>query len=243
MEVWHYGAAAAILLLAYFIRGIAGFGSGLIAVPLLALFLPLTFVVPLILLLDFTASLILGGVDFKHVQWKEVGVLLPFSLVGVIIGTQLLINLPVIPMLLTLAVFVGIFAIRNLLNVHGNKLISQWWAIPASLTGGTVSALFGTGGPPYVIYLNHRIPEKTQLRAAFSALFFIEGGMRIITFFIAGLLLSQTIWWSALGALPLMLIALYIGGRIHIGISQAQMTQLVGVLLLIASISLTVKAL
>lgn len=243
MELWQYGTAAAIILIAYFIRGIAGFGSGLIAVPLLALFLPLTFVVPLVLLLDFTASLVLGGVDFKHLQWKEIGVLIPFSLVGVIVGTQLLVNLPVTPMLLTLAGFIFIFAIRSLLNLKGESTVSQWWAIPASLAGGTIGGLFGTGGPPYAIYLNHRIHDKTQLRAAFSALFFLEGGMRVITFFAAGLLLSQAIWWNALGALPLVLGALYLGGRVHLGLTHAHVTQLVGLLLLVSSISLALKAL
>ena len=51
-----------ILMSAYFIRGITGFGSALISVPLLALSQPLTFAVPLVLALDFTASLVLGGV-------------------------------------------------------------------------------------------------------------------------------------------------------------------------------------
>lgn len=243
MEFWQYGAAAAIVLLAYFIRGIAGFGSGLIAVPLLALFLPLTFVVPLILLLDFTASLVMGGVDFKHVQWKEVGVLIPFSIIGVIVGTQLLVNLPVTPMLLTLAAFVFIFAIRSLLNLKGEKPVSRWWAMPAALTGGTVGGLFGTGGPPYVIYLNHRIHDKTRLRAAFSALFFIEGAVRIATFLAAGLLLAQNIWWTALAGLPLMLGALWLGGHVHTGLSHPQMTRLIGGLLLLASLSLALKAL
>jgi uncharacterized membrane protein YfcA len=243
MEFWQYGAAAAIVLLAYFIRGIAGFGSGLIAVPLLALFLPLTFVVPLILLLDFTASLVMGGVDFKHVQWKEVGVLIPFSIIGVIVGTQLLVNLPVTLMLLTLAVFVFIFAIRSLLNLKGEKPVSRWWAMPAALTGGTVGGLFGTGGPPYVIYLNHRIHDKTRLRAAFSALFFIEGAVRIATSLAAGLLLAQNIWWTAFAGLPLMLGALWLGGHVHTGLSHPQMTRLIGGLLLLASLSLALKAL
>jgi uncharacterized membrane protein YfcA len=239
----HYAVAALIVLLAYFIRGITGFGSGLIAVPLLALFLPLTFVVPLILLMDFTASLVLGGLDFKRVQWQEVGALIPFSILGVVVGTQLLVNLPVTPMLLTLAAFIFVFAIRSLLNIKGEKPVSRWWAIPTALAGGTVGGLFGTGGPPYVIYLNHRIHDKTLLRATFSALFFIEGGVRIVTFFIAGLLLAQQVWWSALGTLPLMLGALWLGGRVHTGLSPAQMTRLIGILLLVASVSLTVKAL
>ena len=182
MSLEGYTAAAAILLAAYFIRGISGFGSGLIAVPLLALWLPLQFVVPLLLLLDFSASLLLGGVNFRQVDWREIRVLLPFSLIGVITGTALLLHLPLKPTLVVLALFVGAFGVRSLLNLHGDRLISRGWAIPAALTGGAVGALFGTGGPPYVIYLTHRIHDKGRLRASFSGLFFIEGLLRITSF-------------------------------------------------------------
>jgi hypothetical protein len=236
-------AMAVILLAAYFIRGITGFGSGLVSVPLLALFLPLQFVVPLILLLDFTASIVIGGLHFKRVQWNEIGVLIPFGVVGVILGTTLLVKLPAEPMLLALAGFVFIFAVRSVLNIHGDKPASRGWAVPASLSGGMVGALFGTGGPPYVIYLSHRIRDKSDLRATFSALFFIEGSTRIISFLVAGLLLTAKVWVAYLVALPLVLGALYLGGRVHVGLSQAQMTRLVGVLLLVSSLSLLLKAL
>lgn len=243
MSLEQIAATAAILLAAYFIRGITGFGSGLISVPLLALFLPLKFVVPLILLLDFTASIVIGGFNFKRVKWDEVGVLIPFGIVGVILGTSLLVNLPPEPMLIALAAFVFVFAMRSLLNLHGDKLISRGWAIPASLTGGTVGALFGTGGPPYVIYLSHRIRDKSELRATFSALFFTEGLTRIGSFLVAGLLMTASVWVAFFAALPLVLGALYLGGRVHVGITPAQMARLVGVLLLVSSVSLLFKAL
>lgn len=235
--------AVAILLLAYFIRGITGVGSGLVAVPLLALFLPLRFVVPLVLLLDFTASVVIGGLNFKRVKWAEVAVLIPFGAVGVVLGTYLLASLPPEPMLLTLAGFVFLFSLRNLFNLHGNKVASRGWAIPASLTGGTVGALFGTGGPPYIIYLTHRIRDKGDLRATFSALFFADGLMRIISFLVAGLLMTAHVWMAYLAALPIMLGALYLGGRVHVGLAPSQMTRLVGVLLLVSSVSLLFKAL
>ena len=236
-------SGTAILLAAYVIRGITGFGSGLVSVPLLALFLPLQFVVPLILLLDFTASIVIGGLHFKRVRWDEIGILIPFGVIGVIVGTTLLVELPPGPMLFALAGFVFVFALRSVLNLHGDKLISRGWAVPAALTGGTVGALFGTGGPPYVIYLNHRIREKSDLRATFSALFFTEGLTRIASFLIVGLLLSRQIWVAYVAALPVMLGALYLGGRVHVGLTQAQMTRLVGVLLLVSSVSLLFKAL
>lgn len=239
----HIASAVAILLAAYFIRGITGFGSGLISVPLLALFLPLKFVVPLVLLLDFTASLVIGGFNFKRVKWSEIRMLIPFSVVGVVAGTHLLINLPPEPMLIALAIFVFVFALRNLLNLHGNRQISRGWAVPAGLAGGTVGALFGTGAPPYIIYLNHRLKDKSDLRATFSALFFTEGVMRIVSFLVAGLLLTPAVWLTYLGALPLMLGALYLGGRVHVGLTAGQMARLVGLLLLVSSVTLLFKAL
>jgi len=235
-------ATAVILLAAYFIRGITGFGSGLIAVPLLALFLPLQFVVPLILLLDFTASIIIGGLTLRRVQWGEVGVLIPFGLVGVAIGTSLLVNLPKTPMLVTLAVFVLAFALRSLMNLQGSKPISRWWAVPASLTGGTVGGLFGTGGPPYIIYLAHRVPHKSDLRATLSVLFFTEGLARIVSFLLAGLLMTAEVWFAYFAALPVVLAALYAGGHVHVGLSQDRMTRLVGLLLLVSGLSLLTKA-
>lgn len=239
----HIAATASIVLVAYFLRGITGFGSGLIAVPLLALFLPLKFVVPLILLLDFTASIMIGGFNFKRVKWGEIGLLMPFSMVGVVVGTSLLLRLPREPMLIALAAFVLVFGLRNLFNIHGEKPVSRGWAVPAALTGGTVGALFGTGGPPYVIYLTHRIRDKSDQRATFSALFFAEGLMRIISFLVAGLLVSGEVWLAYFAALPLMLGALYLGGRVHVGLSPSQITRLVGGLLLVSSVSLLFKAL
>jgi hypothetical protein len=50
------------------------------------------------------------------------------------------------------------------------------------------------------------------------------------------------VWIAYLAALPLVLGALYLGGRAHVGLSQAQMTRLVGVLLLVSSVSLLFKA-
>jgi len=239
----HLVSAAAILLLAYFVRGITGVGSGLIAVPLLALFLPLKFAVPLVLLLDFTASVVMSGFNSKRVRWAEIAVLLPFGALGVVLGTTLLTNLPPKPMLITLAILVFVFSLRSLLNLHGNKVVSRGWAVPAALTGGTVGALFGTGGPPYIIYLTHRIREKSELRASFSALFMFDGLMRIISFLIAGLLMTAHVWLAYLAALPLMLGALYLGGRVHVGLAPAQITRLVGVLLLVSSVTLLTKAL
>ncbi|MBS1246644.1 MAG: hypothetical protein H6R47_843 [Proteobacteria bacterium] len=226
------------MLVAYFIRGISGFGSGLIAVPLLAHFLPLTFVVPMILVTDVAASLALGTHTRKHVRWDELRPLIPFSILGVLAGTTLLVNLPEAPLLATLGVFVLLFGVRSVLNLHGTQTVSRRWALPAGLTGGAIGALFGTGGPPYVIYLNHRLHDKGELRATFSGLFLIEGGLRIVVFLVAGLLLHTELQLTILAALPLVALGLFLGNRVHIGLSPLQMQRLIGIMLLVSGTSL-----
>ncbi|MEO7855253.1 MAG: sulfite exporter TauE/SafE family protein, partial [Rubrivivax sp.] len=44
--------AAAIIVLAYTVFGLSGFGAGIVALPLLAQFMPIRFGVPMLLLLD-----------------------------------------------------------------------------------------------------------------------------------------------------------------------------------------------
>lgn len=241
MSLYFY--VGAVLLGAYFIRGISGFGSGLIAVPLLALKLPLTFVVPLILLTDFTASLVLGGLNFKHVAREELRRLIPPGIIGVGLGTFLLVSLPRGPMLVGLGLFVIAFAARNLIFAGRTpRPISTGWAWPAALTGGTVGALFGTGGPPYVIYLSHRLFDKARLRATFSGLFFIEGLVRILSFAVTGLLLEATILWSYLAAMPVALAALWAGSHVHSRLSNEQMLRLISLILIGSGVSLLFKA-
>jgi uncharacterized membrane protein YfcA len=232
--------ALAIVLGAYFIRGITGFGSGLMAVPLLALVFPLQTVVPLVLVLDLCASLIMSHEGRAQVQWSEVTPLIPTTLVGIFLGTTLLVNLPREPLLTALALFVLLFALRYLFNIHGDSRISLKWSIPAGLSGGLIGALFGTGGPPYIIYLTHRIHEKSKLRATLSALFMLDASVRMVTFFVAGLLGSHLIPFL-LASLPTMLLALYLGHRVHSGISDHQMLKLIGALLLISGGILLLK--
>jgi uncharacterized membrane protein YfcA len=214
----------------------------LIAVPLLAHFLPLQFVVPFVLVLDFTASIALGGKTRDQIDWNELKPLLPFGAAGVLLGVTLLIRMPREPLLIGLGIFVLIFGARTLLNIHGEKPISRLWAVPAGLTGGTVGALFGTGGPPYIIYLSHRLKDKTKLRATFSGLFTLEGGLRVVTFLATGLLLQGGMLTALLAALPIMALGLYLGHRVHLGISSRQMLKLIGALLIGSGASLIWKA-
>lgn len=233
--------AAITLLVAYIIRGATGFGSALIAVPVLALFLPLQFVVPLILVLDFTSSVVLSRHSRDDINWRELFTILPFCVFGIMIGGVLLINLPKEPLLLGLAGFVIFFGIRNVFKLGSTERMSRWWACPLGLTGGTVGALFGTGGPPCMIYLSRRLPNKAQIRATFSSLFMIDSALRVVVFLSLGLFFQDTMLYAILASLPIMALGLVLGHKIHQSLSDSQLIQVIGILLLLSGIALIGK--
>lgn len=237
----HYLVAAAILLGAYFIRGITGFGSGLIAIPLLAHFLPLSFVVPMMLVLDLTASVALTRHTRLQVHWDEIRSLILPSVAGILAGSTLLVKLPHAPLLTGLACFVIFFGLRYLFNVHGERPVSRWWSVPTGLSGGLIGALFGTGGPPYVIYLSHRLHDKSRLRGTLSGLFMLEGTLRLATFLFMGLFAQPQLPQAILLSLPLLALGLLLGHRIHTCVTRRQQLAIIGVLLLVSGASLLWK--
>jgi uncharacterized protein len=229
--------AGAILIVAYVVRGITGFGSGLIAIPLLAMMLPLTIVVPMIGLLDYSASLSHGLKHRRAIAWREILPLLPFTFIGV--GAALYLFKTIDAALLTrfLGGFVLLYALYSLFggNPHGHA--TRNWAIPAGGLGGFIGTLFGTGGPFYVIYLQIRGLDKSAFRATIATIFFIDGASRIVGYTASGFYSKETLILVASG-LPIMAVAMYIGGHVHTNISQESFRRAIGVVLIGSGLAL-----
>lgn len=234
--------APAVVLVAYAVLAVAGFGSALISIPLLALILPVKLVIPLVLIVDFTATAATGLRFRRDIALQELKpIVVPMAL-GLLAGVTLLVQLPARWVLLALGVFIFSYGLYSLLARVKVRAHSRWWAIPTGLVGGVISGLFGMGGPMYVIYLSGRIADPTQLRATLSTMFTINTGARLILFLVSGLLLRQDIWVAALCLLPFMALGLYIGHRLHVRLSTAQIGRIISVLLLMTGASILVKA-
>lgn len=230
----------AILIAAYTFRGITGFGSGLIAIPLLALFMPLTFVVPYISFVDVTASMVHGWRHRRHTAWREVLIVLPFTLIGVTVALYLLKSLETAILARALGVFILLFALYSLIGPTLKRQCSIRWASIAGSLGGIVGTLFGTGGPLYVIYYQLRGLPKSVFRSTIATVFLVEGAIRLTGYAVAGFYNREILLWIA-ASLPFMALGLYVGGHIHTSISQRQFQRAIGVLLIISGIALLVK--
>lgn len=231
---------AAILFCAYIFRGITGFGSGLIAIPLLALFLPLTFVVPYISFVDVLASLVHGWRHRQHTAWREVLTVLPFTIAGVAIALYLLTSLETATLAHALGIFILLFSLYSLIGPELKQHCSVRWSSVSGTLGGIIGTLFGTSGPLYVIYYQLRGLPKSVFRSTIATIFLVEGVIRLSGYAVSGLYTLESITWI-IASVPLMALGLYIGGHIHTNITQRQFQRAIGVLLIISGIALLMK--
>src|SRR5689334_22795949 len=132
-----------VIFAGYLIFGITGFGASPITIPVLVHFLPVTFVVSLAALLDLGSAVALGLRTRRQADTRELLTLVPFTLLGLVLGVTLLLRLPRNATLLALGAFVCVYALNLLVRRETRRRLTRWWGAPAGLVGGLVGALFG----------------------------------------------------------------------------------------------------
>lgn len=233
--------AAAVVAGAYLVYGLTGFGSTVIALPLLAQLLPLKLAVALMLLLDFSAFLGFGLRVRRGIRVDEIGRLLPTALVGMALGLTLLIRVAEFWLLGLLGVFVLCYAAYGLLRRGLPGRLPRWSALPIGLAGGAFSVLFGTGGVLFAIYNAGRIGDKSELRASNAATIAFSAVVRLVLFGATGLLAQEGLWLLLAWMLPALALGVLLGHRLHARVPAGAVVRAVHAVLLLAGISLLVR--
>jgi uncharacterized membrane protein YfcA len=232
---------AVVIFVGYAMFGATGFGASPITIPVLAHVLPLTFVLSLAALLDLSSALALGIHTRKQADTRELLALVPFTLVGLTLGVTLLVRLPRNASLLALGLFVCVYAVYVVLRRGTARRLSRRWAVPAGLVGGIVGALFGMGGPPYVVYITGRIPDPAVQRATISQMVILNVGLRVGAFALTGLLLSRALWIAVMLLLPVAWAGVWVGNRAHVSVTPAMMARVIGAALFLTGAALIVR--
>jgi len=232
-----------VIFAAYLVFGITGFGASPITIPVLVHLLPLAFVLPLAALLDLGSALALGFHTRRQADTRELVTLVPFTLLGLILGVTLLLRLPRDATLLALGLFVCAYAVNLMVRRETRRRLSRLWAAPAGIVGGLVGALFGMGGPPYVMYLAGRIADPDAQRATISQMVILNVGLRVVAFALAGLLVSTTLWLAVAALLPVAWVGVWVGHRAHLRLAPATAARIIAATLFMAGAALVARTL
>jgi uncharacterized membrane protein YfcA len=230
------------VMLGYTLFGFGGFGANIVAIPLLAHWMPVRFVVPMMLVLDLAAASFLGLKNRQLIERAELLRLLPWLLAGMVVGATVLAKAHEAVLLTLLGLFV--LAVAGWSLFVGDRAgaarepVRTLWATPAGLVGGVFSALFGSGGPLYTLYLARRIAEPARLRATVATLILGAASVRGVLFVANGLMMQPGLIATSLAALPGAALGYFVGSRLHAHLPAARVRQGVWLLLMASGVSL-----
>jgi uncharacterized membrane protein YfcA len=234
--------AGIALFTAYTIFGITGFGSGLIAIPVLAQIMPVAVVVPLLSIVDCAAACTNGVRLGGNVDRKELLLFYPATAVGSLIGATLLFHVPTRAMMFALGVFIIAYACWSFFKPQSTARIGRAWAVPIGTFGGISSGLFGMGGAIYSMYISRRLPERDVIRATQSAVLGLNTFTRVIIFTVAGSYSDWRVPLLALLLIPIMFLGTFTGHHLTLRMSRERFFHILYLLLIVSGGALIVRA-
>ena len=187
MEISGYVFCCLIYWFAGFTQGVSGFGSALVALPLLTLFLDIKEAVPLCSLMGILITLSLGWNMRRHLELKKILQLCIGCIPGIVVGVLLLKQLPETAVRTLLGVLLLGYSAYSLLADPKARALHWMWAYVASFFTGAIGAAFSAGGPPVIIYTALSGWSKNTVKATLTGFFMFVGPLIAIAHAVSGL--------------------------------------------------------
>jgi uncharacterized protein len=201
-----------VIFLATLIRSAFGFGEALVAVPLLAFFIPVKVAAPLAVLVSITVAGVVVAQDWRKIHLRSAGWLVFSTLFGIPLGLLLLTSGHQQAVKVALAVLIVAFSGYSLLGRRPPELHSdsRIWLLACGFCAGLLGGAFGMNGPPLVIYGAMRRWSAQHFRATLQAYFLPASVIGMTGYWLAGLWVPIVTHYY-LVSLPVTLLAVWLG--------------------------------
>lgn len=229
-----------IVFIATLTRSTFGFGDAMVGMPLLVMVIPLEAATPLVGLMGITASSTILIRHWRDVHVKSVWPLIVYTLIGIPVGIWLLKGVYENAMKSVLAFVIIIFSLYRLLKPKLFTLANDRLACIFGLVSGMLGGAYNTNGPPVVIYGTLRRWDPEKFRATLQGYFFPTGALIAIGHCIGGLW-TRTVLLNYAISLPVILVAVFLGGRINSRIPKARFDNYIYVFLVILGVCLLIS--
>jgi uncharacterized protein len=222
-----------------FVNGLAGFGTGLVA---LGIWLHVASP-------PVAAALVVGCSVIAQCQtipsiWHAIDLrrlwpMLAAGVLGVPVGSRLLAHVD--PVLFRLAIGVFLVAFSTIMLIGRARIAIRWGGRVADTAigfgGGILGGLAGLSGPLPTMWATLRGWSKDQRRGVFQAFNLTVLGAALIAYAAEGLV-TQEVGWLLLWALPGTLFGAWLGSRAYRRLSDHHFHQLVLCLLCVSGLTL-----
>ncbi len=235
-------AAVTVLLAAQIVYVVFGFGSGLIAVGTLALVFPdIRDVVVMLLLVNLPAEVAVVLRSWREVAWRRTAAVAAGVLAGIPLGTLVLKTSSPDVILVGLGIFLVAVSVV-FLRIRDDWHVDwpAWSGPPIGLVSGVLTGVFGTGGPPLIVYYHLAGARKSAFRGHLMTLFLMMTFVRVPSYALSGLVTPARLW-SGILLLPVAWLGTRLGQRIHVRVSERTFRRLVSLLLGVLGLLLVLR--
>jgi uncharacterized membrane protein YfcA len=219
-----------IIAFAFFTFGLTGFGSGLVAMPLLVPLLGVSVAAPLFACISLTGETLMLARHRRSLNVGGVWRLALSSVVMIPLGAALAHSADERVVLLLLGLVTAGYGVYGLLNLRLPRLANPNWALVFGALCGLLSGAYNTGGPPLVIYGSMAGWTPAEFKSGLPGVFLLNS-ITVVTTHALGGRITPFVGVGYLIALPALLVGLLVGWRLERYIDPALFRRLVLVLL------------
>lgn len=230
-----------VLFLATLVRSVFGFGEALVAVPVLALLIPVQVAAPVAVLVSITVAAVVILQDWRKIHIRSAGWLVLASLFGTPFGLWLLKAVPEAAVKAILGVVIVLFSLYSLATRNRHELKNDRLALLFGFGAGVLGGAYGMNGPPLVIYGALRRWTPGHFRATLQGYFLPASVMVMAGYWLTGLW-TRTVSGYYVASLVPILIAIALGGVINRRMDTGRFRIYIHVVLAIVGAMLLVQA-
>jgi uncharacterized protein len=205
-----------IVFTATLIRSTLGFGEALVAVPLLALVIPITVATPLVSVLSVTIGAIVVLQDWRQIHLRSAGWLTGASFFGIPVGLMLLTHSHSVAIKVLLALTIIGFSAYFLVGA-GRAVLEEdriSLMIVCGFVAGILGGAYGMNGPPLAVYGTMRRWTAQHFRATLQAYFLPASLAGLVGYWWSGLWVP-TVTHYYLFSLPVTIPAVLLGRSLN----------------------------
>lgn len=227
-----------IALFAGFTQGLSGFGSVLVALPLLAFFLDLKTAVPLASLWGMTINIMLLFQLRRHLSHARVVPLAAAAVPGVPLGVFILTTVPAWVLEMLLGALLLIFTVYFIRSGGKTRPLAGGWTYLAGFGSGLLGGSLAASGPPVIIYTALQPWPKDEIKSTLAGFFFLSGLVILAAQALAGLFTGPVLALS-LFSIPVVVVGVVAGSWCYGRLDTERYRQLiVGLIFLLGLMTL-----
>ena len=230
----------AVVAVAAFAQSLAGFGFGLLAVPMMTLLVDAHDAVIVATMIGTVSTAVQAVLDREHCEWPTARRLSIAAYVGMPLGlfAFVIVSESAMRLILGVVVLLATLVLARGFTFTGRSRLMEWMM---GVSSGVLSTSTSTNGPPLVFLLQARQMEATSFRATINTVFALSNFGAIALFAATGNVEVDGML-AAAASLPILFLALRAGYALRPRVDGSVFRKLVLVMLVLSGVSVLSSA-